>query len=178
MRARFVVCANGTLAKPKLASHRRHGDLRGPLVPHLALGLRATPAPSWRTSPTSGSASSAPGPARCRSSPTSGPEGEGAVRLPADAVVDRHPRRLGDRPGVGGQARSRDGRPSGGPRSWPSSEAAWPSGGRGSIGITQEEKVRRQENANIDAMMRIHRRIDEVVEDPAKPQSRSSRGTC
>ena len=30
-------------------------------------------------------------------------------------------------------------------------------------GITQEEKVRRQENANIDAMMRIHKRIDETV---------------
>jgi len=34
-------------------------------------------------------------------------------------------------------------------------------------GITREEKIRRQENANIDAMMRIHRRIDETVEDPA-----------
>jgi cation diffusion facilitator CzcD-associated flavoprotein CzcO len=33
-------------------------------------------------------------------------------------------------------------------------------------GITREEKIRRQENANIDAMMRIHRRIDETVEDP------------
>jgi len=34
-------------------------------------------------------------------------------------------------------------------------------------GITQEEKVRRQENNNIDHMMRIHQRIDETVEDPA-----------
>src|SRR4029079_7422003 len=34
-------------------------------------------------------------------------------------------------------------------------------------GITREEKIRRQENANIDAMMRIHRRIDETVEDAA-----------
>jgi cation diffusion facilitator CzcD-associated flavoprotein CzcO len=33
-------------------------------------------------------------------------------------------------------------------------------------GITREEKIRRQENANIDAMMRIHRRIDETVDDP------------
>jgi len=32
--------------------------------------------------------------------------------------------------------------------------------------MTQEEKVRRQENANIDAMMRIHSRIDEIVDDP------------
>jgi cation diffusion facilitator CzcD-associated flavoprotein CzcO len=33
-------------------------------------------------------------------------------------------------------------------------------------GITREEKIRRQENANIDAMMRIHRRIDDTVDDP------------
>ena len=32
--------------------------------------------------------------------------------------------------------------------------------------MSREEKVRRQENANIDAMMRIHGRIDEIVEDP------------
>ncbi|HUO89886.1 MAG TPA: NAD(P)/FAD-dependent oxidoreductase [Rhizomicrobium sp.] len=33
--------------------------------------------------------------------------------------------------------------------------------------ISREEKIRRQENANIDMMMRIHRRIDEVVHDKA-----------
>ena len=38
-------------------------------------------------------------------------------------------------------------------------------------GITKEEKVRRQENANIDAMMRIHTRIDETVEDPETAES-------
>jgi len=38
-------------------------------------------------------------------------------------------------------------------------------------GITREEKIRRQENANIDAMMRIHKRIDETVEDPATAES-------
>src|SRR6185503_8357314 len=32
--------------------------------------------------------------------------------------------------------------------------------------LSREEKIRRQENANIDYMMRIHRRIEEVVEDP------------
>jgi len=39
------------------------------------------------------------------------------------------------------------------------------------VGITQEEKVRRQENANIKAMMRIHKRIDETVEDPETAES-------
>lgn len=32
--------------------------------------------------------------------------------------------------------------------------------------ISRDEKIRRQENANIDAMMRIHKRIDKIVEDP------------
>ena len=31
--------------------------------------------------------------------------------------------------------------------------------------VSPEEKLRRQENANIDYMMRIHQRIDEIVED-------------
>ena len=31
--------------------------------------------------------------------------------------------------------------------------------------MSREEKIQRQENANIDAMMRIHKRIDETVED-------------
>ena len=51
--------------------------------------------------------------------------------------------------------------------------------GRGGFGyggskfddLSREEKVRRQENANIDAMMRIHRRIDEVVDDADTAES-------
>ncbi|MSP42014.1 MAG: NAD(P)/FAD-dependent oxidoreductase [Alphaproteobacteria bacterium] len=37
--------------------------------------------------------------------------------------------------------------------------------------ISQEEKVRKQENANIDAMMRIHRRIEHEVKDPATAEA-------
>jgi cation diffusion facilitator CzcD-associated flavoprotein CzcO len=37
--------------------------------------------------------------------------------------------------------------------------------------LPREEKIRRQENENIDHMMRIHARIDEVVQDPATAQS-------
>ena len=37
--------------------------------------------------------------------------------------------------------------------------------------MSREEKIQRQENANIDAMMRIHKRIDEVVEDPQTAES-------
>jgi len=32
--------------------------------------------------------------------------------------------------------------------------------------LSREEKIRKQENANIDYMMRIHKRIDETVKDP------------
>jgi cation diffusion facilitator CzcD-associated flavoprotein CzcO len=37
--------------------------------------------------------------------------------------------------------------------------------------LSREEKIRRQENANIDHMMRIHKRIEEVVQDPATAQA-------
>ena len=71
MTATFVICANGTLAKPRLADHRRHGDVRGDVVPHVAVGLRVHRAGTSSTSTTRSSASSAPAPAPCRSSPTS-----------------------------------------------------------------------------------------------------------
>lgn len=37
--------------------------------------------------------------------------------------------------------------------------------------MSREERVRAQEQANIDHMMNIHRRIDEIVEDPATADS-------
>jgi cation diffusion facilitator CzcD-associated flavoprotein CzcO len=37
--------------------------------------------------------------------------------------------------------------------------------------ISREEKIQRQENANIDMMMRIHARIEEIVEDKATAQA-------
>ncbi len=37
--------------------------------------------------------------------------------------------------------------------------------------LSREEKIRRQENDNIDYMMRIHRRIEEIVEDKATAES-------
>jgi cyclohexanone monooxygenase len=38
-------------------------------------------------------------------------------------------------------------------------------------GISLEEKIRHQENANIDYMMRIHQRIEEIVKDKATAES-------
>ena len=40
MRARFVICANGTLSKPKLSKIAGMERFRGQVVPLLALGLR------------------------------------------------------------------------------------------------------------------------------------------
>ena len=37
--------------------------------------------------------------------------------------------------------------------------------------LSREEKIRRQENDNIDHMMRIHQRIEEIVEDPATAEA-------
>ena len=37
--------------------------------------------------------------------------------------------------------------------------------------LSREEKIRRQENANIDIMMRIHRRIEEIVKDKATAEA-------
>jgi cation diffusion facilitator CzcD-associated flavoprotein CzcO len=37
--------------------------------------------------------------------------------------------------------------------------------------LPREEKIRRQENANIDNMLRIHRRIEEIVEDKATAEA-------
>jgi cation diffusion facilitator CzcD-associated flavoprotein CzcO len=43
---------------------------------------------------------------------------------------------------------------------------------RGEVaGIPLEEKIRRQENANIEYMMKIHRRIEEIVKDKATAES-------
>ena len=47
---------------------RRHGELRRPLVPHLALGLRLHRPATWRTCRTRWWASSAPAPRPCRRS--------------------------------------------------------------------------------------------------------------
>ena len=103
MRARFVICANGTLSKPKLSQikgmetfkgHSFHTsrwdyDYTGANLENLTdkvVGIIGTGASAVQAIPR---------PRRGR---------QGAVRLPAHAVVDRHPRRLADRSGVGGDA--------------------------------------------------------------------------
>ncbi len=105
MRAKFVICANGTLSKPKLARIDGMDRYRGAFLPHQPLGLRLhggrprevdrCPRRHHRHGGQRG-ADRAESRRQC----------QGAVRLPADAVVDRHTRRLGDRPGMGGLGRT------------------------------------------------------------------------
>jgi hypothetical protein len=108
MRARFVVMANGPLHRPKLPGIPGIESFRATRSTPAA-GTTTTPAatrradsPAW---PTSGSASSAPVPPPCSACPTWA-RGEGALRLPAHAVVDRRARQPAHRPRVGVVARA------------------------------------------------------------------------
>ena len=150
----------------KAVEDRRHGELRGPLLPHLALGLRLHRRRPRRTCPTRWSASSAPAPRPCRRSRASA---KAAKEL---YVFQRTPSGIdirNDRPTdpewmarlqPGWQQARRD-EAHARPRDRPG--ARRPS----STALSREEKIRRQENDNIDHMMRIHARIDEIVQDKA-----------
>jgi cation diffusion facilitator CzcD-associated flavoprotein CzcO len=163
MQARFLICANGTLSKPKLskiagmesfAGHSFHtsrwdydytGDdlskLRGKVV-----GIIGTGASAVQSIPRLGAAAKAL--YVFQRTPSS-------IDIKNDWPTDPEwARNL--RPGW--QAKRRI-RALAGPELTPEQRAKF-------AAMSREEKVRRQENANIDAMMRIHRRIDEIVQDP------------
>ncbi len=163
MRAKFVVCANGTLAKPRLAringmetfegesfhTSRWDYDLTGADLCNLEdmrVGIIGTGASAVQIIPNLGA--NAKSVHVFQRTPSS-------IDIRDDWETDQE---------------------------WANSvEPGWQARRRAKIiakqrrqaekratltGITREEKVRRQENANIDAMMRIHDRIDQVVEDP------------
>ena len=163
MHAKFVICANGTLGQASSGLDRRHGDLRRHVVPHVTLGLRL----HRRRSREPGRRASrhhrhrrqrgADRPEPWAATPRSCTSSSARRRRSTFATTGR-PTRTGPR------SSNRAGRPNAARRSSTS-----PISGReaqGPQGHHPEEKIRRQENANIDAMMRIHRRIDETVEDP------------
>ena len=146
-----------------------HGDLQGPFLSHLAMGLRvhqAGPLGPGRQSSRHHRHRRIRGPGHSR--PRRGVQG--AVRIPAHAVIDRHPRRLADRPRVGAEPETRmAGQAARG--SADGVQADGGSKGRRARACRCEEKIRRQENANIEYMMRIHRRIEEIVKDKATAES-------
>jgi cation diffusion facilitator CzcD-associated flavoprotein CzcO len=162
MRAQFVICANGTLAKPKLSAisgmtafsghafHTSRWDYQytGQNLEHLkdkVVGIIGTGASAVQIVP------------------------ELAKTAKAVYVFQRTPSSIDVRD------------------DWPTDpnwarklEPGWQNKRRSKVlaavenslekraskGATSpEEKLKKQENANIDYMMRIHRRIDEIVED-------------
>jgi cation diffusion facilitator CzcD-associated flavoprotein CzcO len=163
MRAQFVICANGTLAKPKLsaiagmagfAGHSFHTsrwdyDYTGEHLEHLkdkVVGIIGTGASAVQIVP------------------------ELAKTAQEVFVFQRTPSSIDVRD------------------DWPTDpnwarklEPGWQNKRRAKVlaavenslekraakGATSpEEKLKKQENANIDYMMRIHKRIDEIVNDP------------
>ncbi len=162
MRARFVVCANGTLSKPKLAKiegidefsgHSFHTsrwdyDYTGKDLENLSdkrVGIIGTGATAVQAIPELGK--------RAKElfifqrTPSS-------IDIRDDWETD--PEWASQRP-KGWQAARRE----------KSLKAVEPSEAQLAefSTISREEKIRRQENANIDYMMRIHRRIEKDVED-------------
>ncbi len=161
MKARFVICANGTLSKPKLAKiagmetfkgHSFHTsrwdyDYTGADLSKLSdkvVGIIGTGATAVQAVPNLGAAAK-----------------ELYVFQRTPSSIDIREDWLTD------------------PEWAASLEPGWQAKRRAamlanppvrlqidkSVPMTDEEKIRRQENVNIDYMMRIHKRIDEIVED-------------
>ena len=163
MTATFVICANGTLAKPRLAvidgmetfegasfhTSRWDYELTGPNLEHLhdkVVGIIGTGASAVQVVPNLGATAKelyvfqrTPSSIDVRDDWPTDPEW--AARRPPDWQAKRRAKIIAKERATAEKNKSLRN------------------------GITREEKIRRQENANIDAMMRIHRRIDETVED-------------
>jgi cation diffusion facilitator CzcD-associated flavoprotein CzcO len=163
MKARFVVCANGTLSKPKLAridgmeffaGHSFHtsrwdyaytGDDLSKLADKV-VGIIGTGASAVQAIPRLGAAAKdlyvfqrTPSSVDIKKDWPTDPSW--AANLEPDWQAKRRARALAQ------------------PELSPEQQAKL-------AAISPEEKVRRQENGNIDAMMRIHQQIEKIVEDP------------
>ncbi|HVA76556.1 MAG TPA: NAD(P)/FAD-dependent oxidoreductase [Candidatus Binataceae bacterium] len=160
MKARFVICANGTLSKPKLAKingmeifkgHSFHTsrwdyeytrpDLSG--LAEKVVGIIGTGATAVQAVPGLGAASKklyvfqrTPSSIDIREDWPTDPNWARKLK-PGWQAARRARARM--EPQLSDEQKAR--------------QAA----------MSREEKIRRQENANIDAMMRIHKRIDETV---------------
>ena len=164
MKARFVVCANGTLSKPKLAKIQGIDEFEG----HSFHTSR------WDYAYTGDDLSNL-------SDKRVGIIGTGATavqaipELGANAkelyVFQRTPSSIDIRDDWETDSKWASDRPLGwqAARREKSLRAVEPSDAQIAeySRISREEKIRKQENANIDYMMRIHRRIEKEVEDPA-----------
>ena len=168
MKARFVICANGTLSKPKLSKikgmesfegHSFHTsrwdydytgeDLSG--LENKVVGIIGTGATAVQAIPGLGAAAKEL--YVFQRTPSS-------IDIRDDWPTDPNwARKL--KPGWQAKRRERAMR---GPRLTEEQRAE-------RAAMSREEKIRRQENANIDYMMRIHTRIDEGVKDKATAEA-------
>ena len=168
MRAKFVICANGTLSKPKLAKiagmtdfdghsfHTSRWDYAytGANLEHVSdkvVGIIGTGASAVQIIPNLATASKelyvfqrTPSSIDVKDDWETDPEW--AASLEPGWQAKRRKRAMTEPPLSAMQVEKR-------------------------ASMTREEKIRRQEQANIEYMMRIHRRIDEIVEDPATAES-------
>jgi cation diffusion facilitator CzcD-associated flavoprotein CzcO len=164
MKARFVICANGTLSKPKLAKisgmdrfrgHSFHTsrwdfDYTGADLSRLAdkvVGIIGTGASAVQSVPHLGAAAKqlfvfqrTPSSISLKNDWPTDPEWAANVK-------------------PGWQARRRA-------RAMQEPEIS-----AEQLALPREEKIRRQENANIREMMRIHKHIEKVVGDPKTAES-------
>jgi cation diffusion facilitator CzcD-associated flavoprotein CzcO len=162
MKARFVVCANGTLSKPKLAridgmesftGHSFHTsrwdyDYTGSDLSRLGdkvVGIIGTGASAVQIVPNLGAAAKelyvfqrTPSSIDIRDDWETDPEW--AATLEPGWQAKRRAKAMTRQPIGALQVEQQ-------------------------AGMSREERIRQQENANIDYMMRIHRRIEEIVED-------------
>jgi len=164
LKAKFVICANGTLSKPKLSKirgmesfkgHSFHtsrwdyeytgADLSG--LADKVVGIIGTGASAVQAIPRLGAAAKEL--YVFQRTPSS-------IDLKDDWVTDPNwARKL--RPGWQAKRRALARMEPQLTEEQKAEQAA----------MSREEKIRRQENANIDYMMRIHKRIDEIVQDKA-----------
>lgn len=168
MKARFVVCANGTLSKPKLATiegiaefggkafhtSRWDYDYTGADLEHLAdkrVAIIGTGASAVQVIPNLGATAKelyvfqrTPSSIDIRDDWATDPEW--ASTLEPGWQAERRAKRIDGPLFTEAQKAKR-------------------------AALDPAEKLRRQENANIDAMMRIHHRIDEVIDDPETAES-------
>ena len=163
MRARFVICANGTLSKPKLAKIEGMERFAGHSFHTSRWDYEYTGADLEKLS-----------------DKVVGIIGTGASAVQAVPHLGRNAKELYVFQRTPSSVDVKD--------DWPTDpewaaklEPGWQAKRRERVmtqgelspeqqakyaAMSNEEKVRRQENANIDYMMRIHRRIEEIVEDP------------
>jgi cation diffusion facilitator CzcD-associated flavoprotein CzcO len=162
MKAKFVICANGTLAKPKLSkiagmesfkgysfhTSRWDYDFTGAELEKLGgkvVGIIGTGASAVQVIPRLGKATKE---LFVFQRTPSGIDFRNDRPTDPDWAASRRP---GWQEGRRMKAmRIREGDPQ------QKAELA---------ALSREEKIRRQENANIDHMMRIHKRVEEIVED-------------